>query len=65
MIYTVHHEKVEIVSVESSIIDLRVKVRSLGTPSWEREKYVYQLNADGGLEEIREAIEKITKGGIL
>lgn len=69
MIYTFYGEPVEIIGGKmlnlldpTTLDDPTVKVRSLNDPSWVRDARLSRLRADGGDQEINDAVAAFEQG---
>jgi hypothetical protein len=56
-IYTAFGEEVKIIRFDEYI--KVATIQSVNDPKWVRERYAYELKADGGIKEIDEAIAKL------
>lgn len=59
-IYTQFGVEVKIVAVDNAECPHYVTVQDATDTTWKRDRAIYELKADGGIEEIEQAIKAIT-----
>ena len=59
MIYTQQGVQVRIVKAVADPVNHYLVVQAVDDSSWERERHMADLKADGGIDEIREAIRQL------
>lgn len=56
-IYTTFGEEVKIIRLDEYI--KVVTIQSVNNPKWIRERFIYELKADNGINEIEQAIQSL------